>query len=69
MDRQKWLRPMSYSAADEAKEAMWPPYSLLSLLRLTTVAMAFQRLMVRMRHSISVSPGTSTSSSGEIVFW
>ncbi len=44
--RQKWFSPISYMQADEAKEAICPPYSLLSLLRRTTVAIAFQRLIV-----------------------
>ena len=57
--RQKWFRPTSYITAEDAKLAICPPYSLDSLLRRTTVAMAFQRLMVRMRHSMSRSPGNS----------
>ena len=36
---------------------MCPPYSLDTLFRRTTVAIAFQRLIVRIRHSSSRSPG------------
>ena len=66
--RQKWLRPTSYIAAEDANEAMCPPYSLLSLLRRTTVAIAFQRLIARMRLSMSRSPGNSGWSSVGMVF-
>ena len=50
--RQKWLKPTSYSVADEAKLAMWPPRSPGLRFARTTIAIAFQRISERMRHSI-----------------
>ncbi len=66
--RQKWLKPTSYSVAPEAKEAMWPPRSPGLRLARTTVAIAFQRMMERMRHSSSALPGLLASRVGAMVF-
>ena len=51
--RQKWLKPTSYRVADEAKLAMWPPSSPGLRLARTTIAIAFQRMIERMRHSMA----------------
>ncbi len=53
----KWLKPISYSVAEEAKLAMCPPYSEETLLAFTTIAIAFQRIYERMRCSSAALPG------------
>ena len=45
---------------------MWPP-TLVVELALTTIAMAFQRMKLLMRRSISQSPGNGGCCSGGIV--
>ena len=45
----KWLKATSYSVAAEAKVEMCPPMPLLSLFARTTIAMAFQRMMLLTR--------------------
>ena len=65
--RQKWLKPTSYSVADEAKLAMWPPSSPGLRFARTTIAIAFQRTSERMRHSIAASPGILASLAGAMV--
>jgi len=59
--RQKWLKPTSYSVADDAKLAMWPPSSPGLRLARTTIAIAFQRIIERIRHSMVASPGIAGS--------
>src|SRR5471030_653262 len=53
---QKWLKPTSYSVADDANEAMCPP-TFVSLPARSTMAMAFQRVYERILCSMSWSPG------------
>src|SRR3569832_1714198 len=65
--RQKWLKPTSYSVADDAYVERWPPYSLDTLFALSTIASAFQRMHASMRFSISRLPGYDGSWPGEIV--
>ena len=54
---QKWLKPVSYSVADDWNDAMCPPSSELSLFARSTVATAFHRFNERMACSSSKSPG------------
>ena len=42
--RQKWFRPTSYITAEDAKLAICPPSSELSLFARRTIASAFQRM-------------------------
>ncbi|MOA59694.1 hypothetical protein D3C78_1843760 [compost metagenome] len=46
---------------------MWPPRSPGLRLARTTVAIAFQRMIERMRHSSSALPGLLASSCGSMV--
>jgi len=61
------LKPTSYRVAAEAKEAMWPPRSPGLRLARTTVAMAFQRMIERIFHSMAASPGLLASLAGAMV--
>src|SRR3546814_1701900 len=65
--RQKWLKPTSYKVADEPNVAMWPPRSPGLRLAATTIAIAFQRISERIRHSIAESPGLFASWPGGMV--
>ena len=65
--RKKWLKPTSYSVADDAKVEMWPPMPSSALLARTTIAAAFQRTRLLMRRSRSGLPGMRACSSAEIV--
>ncbi len=67
LPRKKWLKPTSYSVAADAYVEMWPPMPSDSRLARTTIAMAFQRIRLLMRRSISRLPGSGVSSSGRIV--
>ena len=58
---------MSYSVPTEAKLAMWPPSSSSLLLARTTIAIAFQRQIERMRSSSAASPGERSSMCGGMV--
>jgi len=51
----------------DAKLAMWPPSSELSRFAWTTMAMAFQRMIERMRCSRAWSPGLFFSRASGIV--
>src|SRR3546814_18051202 len=53
--------------ADEPKVAMWPPRSPGLRLARPTMAIAFQRIIERMRHSICASPGDLASWPGGMV--
>ena len=46
---------------------MWPPSEPGRRLARTTIAIAFQRIRQRMRHSIAASPGLLASIPGGIV--
>ncbi len=46
---------------------MWPPRSPSLRLARTTVAMAFQRMIERIRHSSAASPGLLASFCGAMV--
>ena len=64
--------PAPIMVASEANEAMWPPRlppsGVSCLLARTTMAMAFQRMKLRMRSSYSWLPGERASSAGGMVF-
>ena len=65
--RKKWLKPISYRVAAEAKVAMWPP-TLVFLLARRTMAMAFQRTSDLILRSSSRSPGNGTwASTGTVL--
>ena len=63
----KWFRATSTSVADEANVEMWPPMLLSSRLARTTMAIAFQRMMLLIRRSISRLPGNGGCRSTGIV--
>ena len=62
-----WIKGVLQVAAD-AKLAIWPPRPGTRLLARTTMAMAFQRITLRIRHSMSARPGLSSPWPAEIVF-
>lgn len=68
MPRKKWLKPTSYSEAEEAKVAMWPPTPMPGRWARDTITAAFQRVALRTLRSISSSPGKNGSSFVAIVF-
>ena len=45
--RKKWLKPTSYSDADEAYVEMWPPTPMPGRCARWTVSAAFQRIQRR----------------------
>lgn len=59
LPRKKWLKPVSYSQAAEAKVAMWPPTPKRAPR--VTIAAAFQRFHAVIFDSISRSPSKSGS--------
>lgn len=59
LPRKKWLKPVSYSQAAEAKVAMWPPTPCRAPR--VTIAAAFQRFQAVIRDSISRSPSNAGS--------
>ena len=67
LPRKKWLKPTSYSAADEAYVAMCPPTPRPGRFARDTMMAAFQRMYARMRRSTCSSPGNHGSRSGGIV--
>lgn len=61
LPRKKWLKPTSYSEADEAKVAMWPPTPIPGRCARETITAAFQRVALRTLRSISSLPGKNGS--------
>ncbi len=55
----KWLKPVSYSQAADAKVAMWPPTPCFAPR--VTIAAAFQRFHAVIRRSSASSPGAAGS--------
>jgi hypothetical protein len=47
LPRKKWLKPTSYSVADEAKVEMWPPTPTPGRCARCTMTAAFQRIRRR----------------------
>ena len=64
--RKKWLKATSYRVAEEANEEMCPP-TLVVEFAFTTMAMAFHRMMLLIRRSMSRSPGKGAWLAGEMV--
>ncbi len=58
---------MPKSVPTEAKLARWPPSSSSFLFARTTITIAFQRQMERMRSSRATLPGEGSSMCGGIV--
>src|SRR5579871_353787 len=67
LPRKKWLNPTSYSEADDANVARWPPMPSEMWLARVTMTAAFHRMKARMRRSMYSSPGNHGSSSGGMV--
>ena len=63
----KWLKPTSYSEADDANVDRWPPIPSAVLLARMTMAAAFQRMKRRMRRSTSSLPGKKGCSEAGMV--
>ncbi len=67
LPRKKWLKPTSYSEAEEAKVAMCPPTPMPGRCARETITAAFQRVAFRILRSISSLPGKNGSSLVAIV--
>jgi hypothetical protein len=67
LPRKKWLKPTSYSEADEAYVEMCPPTPISGRWARCTSMAAFQRMYARIRRSVCSSPGNQGSRSGGMV--